>query len=115
MRKIKFRARNAGVPKCWVYGYFVIEDGTNYIINKGGRFKVIAFTECQYTGLKDKNGVEIYEGDILNMGIVSWYEKFGYEYYGWVILNEDNNPSHVDAFNIPLEVIGNTYDNPELL
>jgi uncharacterized phage protein (TIGR01671 family) len=76
---------------------------------------------CQYTGLKDKNGVEIYEGDII---------KYVTQYYGkrqerqkvveWIDDMQD------DSFGEPLsmgyrfhgseiEVIGNIYENPELL
>ncbi len=65
MREIKFRARNANVPRCWIYGYFVIENGHNFIINEDGKFPVIADTESQYTGRKDCNDKEIYEGDVV--------------------------------------------------
>ena len=55
MKKIKCRARSANLPRCWVYGYFVVENGTCFIINDKGKFMVIAGTESQYNGLKDRD------------------------------------------------------------
>ena len=65
MREIKFRARRAELPRDWEYGYFAIKNDVCLIINDNGEHKVIAGTECESTGLRDRNGKEIYEGDIL--------------------------------------------------
>ena len=83
-------------------------------------FKYEDIELMQYTGLHDKNGKEIYEGDIIqygdiHKGIVEYSEK-----YAQFILKETDNISDeyeaLGEFNIIVfEVIGNIYDNKELL
>lgn len=132
MREIEFRGKRTYNGE-WVYGSYVKakehwhgrgkhEDWIfrNVLQNGGwiavtGRYAVIPETVGQYTGLKDKNGVEIYEGDKVwclagerARGV--WeYEKqltveYGWTYEMWEMMQCDE-----------IEVIGNIHDNPELV
>ena len=73
MRQIKFKAKRLD-GKGWVCGYFYEENGNTYIIenrqkesklNRNVTYKVDRATVWQFTGLKDCEGKEIWEGDIL--------------------------------------------------
>ena len=120
MREIKFRAWDTA-KKEWIAKDFHIMGE----VMMGGQLfdrRVEQFNDVdiqQYTGLNDKNGKEIYEGDIIcykdnEMGSIKQYE------YQWVF----NRGKHIEFFEdytgAPWysdcwKVIGNIYENPELV
>ena len=120
MREIKFRAWDDG--EMYV-GVGLDPNTISYTIPKGvrGFDNFVYHPEAvlmQYTGLKDKNGVEIYEGDLLTdadgrIGSVLWsmagwyYQNMNGTYGLWAV---------VDNFigGRQLCVVGNIYENPDL-
>jgi len=133
MREIKFRAwlPNSKEQEKMVYDigvvrgkpYFensriVYEGGKNTDRDGSNNYK-FEFYLMQFTGLKDKKGKEIYEGDIVKGGDCSgnfevvfgeYYSECYSRHFGWKI-----NTEWTEEFNWEkLEVIGNIYENPEL-
>lgn len=74
--------------------------------------------EChlmQYTGLKDRNGVEIYEGDILRCDEgQNWRVLWSFDGAKWVTINGDLIEDLAETFCYD-EIIGNIHENPDLL
>lgn len=140
MREILFRAKRLN-DKEWVYGYYVHQFGahdirvknTDEYDNEG--YHIDPETLGQYTGLTDKNGKEIFEGDILSSNQYPYTSDGKHNYYAEVTWFEENaafglytfkNPQssvrgvsegsdYIDEFNSDnWEIIGNIYDSPEL-
>lgn len=141
MKDIKFRGKRRDTGE-WVYGAYLYH-GWMYVVGKDWERKISVIPETvgQYIGLEDKNGIEIYNGDICeffkqkkkyainNKGNIGWNEygcryclcllepKGIDEYSGDEVLDlckEDNGLEDEIGSNI-LEIIGNIYDNPGLL
>ena len=119
-REIKFRGKRLDNGE-WVYGDLLhLVDGV-YISNDNGNnmAQVDPDTVGQYTGLKDKNGKLIYEGDRVYIdcedatAIIKWSDDLA----RFTIHFEDEAVfvDFDDYYSKELEVIGNIYENPELL
>ena len=137
MREILFRGRQTDKDK-WVYGVpvkatskdeseiLIIESvfACDEYMCRGCEFTpVIPSTVGQYTGLTDKNGKKIFEGDIV-AGAVWWQEEkkngivtFRYGSFGLIWYRGEAEQFHpfTSMCNVEYEVVGNIHDNPELL
>lgn len=133
MRTIKFRGQRID-NKEWIYGDCIQwkSKGKVAIVPQEGDqwrnpydFEVIPETVGQFTGLLDRNGKEIYEGDILlfdNFGKNTCQVKecngsFGYDSgpHWFHAFATHNHISIVDGCMTKSEIIGNIHSNPELL
>lgn len=119
MREIKFRAWNG--HKMYYDDLTVVgpDIGLNRLLEKTGKI----FNLMQYTGLKDKNGKEIYEGDLVEWKYVRTWHKNEVRWVGGGFMvttsgfkDDLNEPLDLSLVSIlSCEIIGNIYENPELL
>lgn len=132
MRDIEFRGKRTDNGE-WVYGYYykakyyrtngelcdyiTVPRLDEYII-PSPKYVVDASTIGQYTGLKDRNGTKIFEGDIVKkfwFGKMSIYQIYYDNGLASFIGRASMKITTFDYDSEEIEVIGNIYDNPELL
>ena len=132
MREILFRGKRKDHGE-WVDGFYtrvadvhyitsgIFDSLINGIINTTG-YKVIPETVSQFTGLYDKNGRKIFEGDIVegNSEYFTYTHPYGKVVYdgGQYLISFDDVLEDIEclgAWANDVEIIGNIYDNPELL
>lgn len=133
LRDIKFRGQTRTTEgKKWVYGnYYKVK---NFFNDKVGHFigmirgnhlndfSIDENTLGQYTGLKDKNGKEIYEGDIIEWTTLSGKKyRFSVEYSNkyaqYIVVNTGDASMEYEPLGDyeNIEVIGNVWENSDLL
>lgn len=126
MREIKFRAWCGDLGRM-VYQdedvHFWLGQGGYWSVNANSPEEILADTLesnpspllMQYTGLKDRNGAEIYEGDVLKdengAAAAEWAPGMG----AWGIKDSDDCMTLLADSSEGMEVIGNIHQDPELL
>lgn len=130
MREIKFRGKET-ISGRWVYGGLLIKSDESPVQETNQEYIEAYITEQaffanehevyvdsigQYTGLKDGNGTEIYEGDIVKTDYGRLYEVL---FIAGAFVGISSPPSFSSIeetkFLNGTKVVGNKYDNPELL
>lgn len=124
----KVRLDGSPVESSWFYGNGVFQSKGDFSIiyqsePEFSKHSVYSDTVGQYTGLTDKNGVKIFEGDIVEdidaglLGRVIFATATnGYDgMAGFMVDDIDDGLQNYNSFWGSVEVIGNIHDNPELL
>jgi uncharacterized phage protein (TIGR01671 family) len=131
MREILFKAKRVDNGE-WVEGCLVIDHSRSNLfeyrmqpVESGVLYAppINPETLCQFTGLCDKNGKRIWENDILMAHLDesypedAAYETVEWNVAGWVAHETGSTDrEYIDKFDLEhYEVVGNTFDNPELL
>ena len=124
MREILFRGKRADNGEWETGSLVIIRDGCSdkkvFLADKmtGYHTPVIPETVGQYTGLTDKNGVRIFEGDIIQSlessvtGLVQWFPEHS-AFMVWC--KSANEVGFLYECAYIIKVIGNIHENPELL
>jgi len=122
MRENKFKVFDKITNEIYQVSELELEGTHHYCYNEELEYLHVITDNCilmQYTGLKDKNGVEIYEGDIIKLyGLPNAHFQvvFKNQYMGgWILMHKKNEVSLGALDKNKLKVVGNIYENPELL
>ena len=147
MREILFRGKRVD-DGAWVYGSYVEQYGAREIYLPDGvdrecgfdHYHIFPESVGQYTGLTDKNGTKIFDGDILSVTVREHVKECGLRRFtgktiktvwsveyserrtqgnGFFVFGKDRRFSlgltKSVLYNASAEVVGNIYDNPELM
>ena len=120
MREIKFRGFNTKNNQ-WLYGSHILNRGKHFVAPDefaDGKtwedYEVVPESVGQFTGLHDKNGNEVYEGDVVRYRPNN--KTYQVVFKDGIFWGEGNNGCGAAAHFFPAcEIIGNVIDNPELI
>lgn len=119
-REILFKGKRKDTGE-WTEGYFFKIWDRTFLLwgmtnDHPNMIEVIPETVGQFTGLTDKNGNKIFEGDIIAKGFELYEVRWNPEQVRWGIYLGNYEVAGFTKFSEPyFEVIGNVYDNKELL
>lgn len=125
VENIKFKAKRIE-DNSWVEGYFYAECGNTYIIedrqkesmlNRNEAHQVDPSTVCQYTGLTDCNGKEVWEGDIVEREVYDFYKgtakiKGTIEFMNGAFVAVSEGMPY-SLYSKYIKVVGNKFDRKE--
>ncbi len=115
--RFKFRVWNVSDKKYFNWEYLRLCSDLGDVLNRGS-------TQCQVieqcTGLKDKNGNLIYEGDIIKYENQYWTVFYSVSTLQWGLMGKEHSVygdkiKRIDTYQINGDIIGNIHENPELL
>ena len=128
MREILFRGKRK-IDNRWIEGNFITDEqdlskayiGYLFGVDDDGTVHDTDVTEvdpetvCQWTGLTDKNNRKIFEGDIVKNGLEHYEVWWNFDSSSITLSSENESRGLYLSRNETVEVIGNIFDNPELI
>ena len=114
----RYLFRGKTISGNWVQGLLASKDDKWYISNKAGApfaYDIRPESICQCTGLKDKNGKLIWENDIVKDDVIYGVVKWDDANAMYIIDDRDDGYQIYSGWWHEVDVIGNTFDNTELL